>query len=487
MPLGVLNDFTKYYGLDTYPVIQFTFDMINNIKTRLIQIFFISLIFFNSVSAGPAPIRYAASPVYKQIISPSGVVLRAASALPTGVPRGNNALAGTTSSYGTALTEGSVRGASVAPTGVPREKDTDGTTSSYGTALTEGSVRGASVPPTGVPREKDTDGTTSSYGTALTEGSVRGASVPPTGIDRTADTGIAKSPVSRGLADPINPTDTQSRISSLMAELSEAKESAEQLTEQIKTDIATFTTTVKENFSSDDAQTILESSSPVIADEVSPVEAPVEVPVTVDEVSAPAPDETPVTTPTVVAHSPVDRAISGNLGVGIKEPQARLDVNGTARFNGDLRLETGNLDIRSGSIKISDGTQGSGKILSSREDGTATWIDPIELRLARLTENNTLNLGENAQIISSGNLNLDAAKVNMNGILSLKPALTVPTNPESGDIYFNASGALCLFLVVPGDDPTYGYWEQIAGLREASCEADNSIEDNSAEDDNVIY
>jgi hypothetical protein len=289
---------------------------------------------------------------------------------------------------------------------------------------------------------------------------------------------------------------TQSRISSLIAELNEAQESVEELAEQIQTDIAAFTTTINDNFSSEDAQTIIESITPVIADttivpvseiQAAPVDETQIVPtensitssvtsttlIVANEPVDPVADADPVET-----HTPVNRAISGNLGIGIREPQARLDVNGSVRINGDLKLETGNLEINAGSIKISDGSQALGKILSSAEDGTATWIDPIELRLARLTENNSLNLGENANIVSSINLNLDSTKVNIKGVLSLKPATVVPSEPESGDIYFNASGALCLFILRPGDDISYGYWEQIAGLREASCEQDTEVDNN---------
>jgi hypothetical protein len=47
---------------------------------------------------------------------------------------------------------------------------------------------------------------------------------------------------------------------------------------------------------------------------------------------------------------------SGNIGIGNSNPQAKLDV--------------------SGSIKIADGTQGSGKVLTSDANGLATWQTP---------------------------------------------------------------------------------------------------------------
>jgi hypothetical protein len=47
----------------------------------------------------------------------------------------------------------------------------------------------------------------------------------------------------------------------------------------------------------------------------------------------------------------------GNVGIGTISPQATLDLNGT--------------------IKISDGSQGRGKILTSDSDGLASWQQPV--------------------------------------------------------------------------------------------------------------
>ena len=48
---------------------------------------------------------------------------------------------------------------------------------------------------------------------------------------------------------------------------------------------------------------------------------------------------------------------NGNVGIGTASPQTKLDV--------------------SGNIKITDGTQGAGKVLTSDSSGLATWKDPI--------------------------------------------------------------------------------------------------------------
>jgi hypothetical protein len=48
---------------------------------------------------------------------------------------------------------------------------------------------------------------------------------------------------------------------------------------------------------------------------------------------------------------------AGNMGVGTSAPVARLDVAGT--------------------IKIVDGSQGAGKVLTSDENGLASWVTPV--------------------------------------------------------------------------------------------------------------
>ncbi len=49
----------------------------------------------------------------------------------------------------------------------------------------------------------------------------------------------------------------------------------------------------------------------------------------------------------------------GQLGIGTLNPSAKLDVNGTANING--------------AIKITDGTQGANKVLTSDANGNASW------------------------------------------------------------------------------------------------------------------
>jgi len=52
----------------------------------------------------------------------------------------------------------------------------------------------------------------------------------------------------------------------------------------------------------------------------------------------------------------------GNIGIGTKTPEARLDVNGSIHVNGQ--------------VKIIDGTQAEGRILTSDKNGVARWDKP---------------------------------------------------------------------------------------------------------------
>lgn len=56
---------------------------------------------------------------------------------------------------------------------------------------------------------------------------------------------------------------------------------------------------------------------------------------------------------------------SGNVGIGTQTPTAKLDVAGTVRISDTLKVED--------KIKITDGTEGAGKILTSDATGLASW------------------------------------------------------------------------------------------------------------------
>src|SRR5690606_30812979 len=60
------------------------------------------------------------------------------------------------------------------------------------------------------------------------------------------------------------------------------------------------------------------------------------------------------------------------VGIGTSNPTERLDVKGNIKIDGTLKLQNGTL-------KIADGTEGVGKILTSDASGNATWTSYPQL------------------------------------------------------------------------------------------------------------
>jgi|GEM_PF-3158788 len=69
----------------------------------------------------------------------------------------------------------------------------------------------------------------------------------------------------------------------------------------------------------------------------------------------------------------------GNVGIGTINPSNKLSVSGNANISGNLGIGNttpgAKLDII-GTIKIADGTQGAGKVLTSDVTGLASWQSP---------------------------------------------------------------------------------------------------------------
>jgi len=63
---------------------------------------------------------------------------------------------------------------------------------------------------------------------------------------------------------------------------------------------------------------------------------------------------------------------ASKVGIGTNNPTEKLEVKGNIKIDGTLKLQNG-------TIKISDGTQGAGKILTSDANGNATWTSYPQL------------------------------------------------------------------------------------------------------------
>lgn len=106
------------------------------------------------------------------------------------------------------------------------------------------------------------------------------------------------------------------------------------------------------------------------------------------------------------------------VGIGTSNPTEKLEVKGTIKIDGSLKLQNGTL-------KIADGTEGAGKILTSDASGNAAWTSysqlgdtayadiyasssqslnpwsPINFGLTASSENITVN-SNNVQVIKAG-------------------------------------------------------------------------------------
>ena len=107
-----------------------------------------------------------------------------------------------------------------------------------------------------------------------------------------------------------------------------------------------------------------------------------------------------------------------------------------------------------------------GKLLTTNELGEIVTIDTDDLDLLKLDDTNSLNLNQDAQISSNSSLTLNSEKVNITGLLSLAPLENAPIDPSAGDLYYDKTGALFIYLEVD-DAFDNSYWDKITGIDQA--------------------
>ena len=109
---------------------------------------------------------------------------------------------------------------------------------------------------------------------------------------------------------------------------------------------------------------------------------------------------------------------SGKVGIGTTSPQAKLDI--------------------SGNIKITDGTQGAGKVLTSDANGLATWQTPAGDNLGNHLATTTLDM-KNFPIINISSLAITGTGVSgTNPLLSIAGSTMVVLN--NGNVGIGTTG-----------------------------------------------
>lgn len=72
----------------------------------------------------------------------------------------------------------------------------------------------------------------------------------------------------------------------------------------------------------------------------------------------------------------------GNVGIGTATPDNKLSVSGNVDISGNLGIGTNAPNAKLhvvGALKMVDGTQGAGKVLTSDATGLAKWTNPAEI------------------------------------------------------------------------------------------------------------
>jgi hypothetical protein len=162
---------------------------------------------------------------------------------------------------------------------------------------------------------------------------------------------------------------------------------------------------------------------------------------------------------------------NGQFGIGTTTPKNLLHVSGPGAAGGGFGNvpevvahfeQTSNTDEAAVSV---DAASGRDSILYLAENGSAVWglrndadaSDKFQLRyhgsgvggdsVARLTVQTDGNVGLGTTT--------PARKLHVNDAMRLQPIASPPANPASGDLYFDSSEALCIYV--------NGAWAKLAG------------------------
>ncbi len=156
---------------------------------------------------------------------------------------------------------------------------------------------------------------------------------------------------------------------------------------------------------------------------------------------------------------------NGKVGIGTVAPANKLTVNGNADVSGNMGIGNANpqakLDV-AGTVKITDGTQGAGKVLTSDANGTASW------QASAATSNNgsagygswgdcsVNNISEFNPVYNAGLSNYGYSAADMDGNYAVLGAYLDTVGTQIGGVcylYFFNGSSWVFNRKIPNPDP----------------------------------
>lgn len=122
------------------------------------------------------------------------------------------------------------------------------------------------------------------------------------------------------------------------------------------------------------------------------------------------------------------------IGIGVSNPSEKVEVKGT------VKISDGDLLLQNGSLKIVDGTQGNGKVLTSDANGNASWQEvsqqtafaDMSASSSQLLNSSNAVRFANTTLSENINTNNTAAQVTISGIYRVTYSVSV-TSDKGGN------------------------------------------------------
>jgi hypothetical protein len=129
----------------------------------------------------------------------------------------------------------------------------------------------------------------------------------------------------------------------------------------------------------------------------------------------------------------------------------------TSYTGGTLTLNPGTTLNILGSLRYSDGSENNNYILKSDANGLATWVSPDSISVTGDNLGNH-NAGQNLNMAGNNitNVEIITTATTNSDVINLAAQVEQPTNPNPGDIYYDSSHAICVFM--------NGSWIKMVGI-----------------------